>query len=220
MFHENWRFAAVFVSVFCVSSCVTAAVALPLGDVIGDRNVRTTPQYVAEPKPVAPPEIVPLVAAQASPVESRPDVDLENIRASIQPRHLLRVRGTFGRAVGRIDSINASGLHGLNPDPRHEPGLGPVPDPIPWSSITRIDRRGHSAGTGAAIGGVAIALVSGISFGAFDESGSSSELEGGLVFLSFVAGAAVGSLIGALIPAWHPVFRVTDSREPEPRFFE
>jgi len=208
MVHETMRFVAVLIVLPCATQCATITVVSPLDGRIGDRSSRTTSLHVEEPGPSAPPAPVPAATAQATAVEARPDVDLGRIRASLRPRHLLRIRGDFGWAIGRIDSISSSGLHGLRPDPRYDAGPDPVPDPVPWSSITRVDRRGNSAAMGAVIGGVALTLLSGISTGAF--TSGSHGLEAGLIVLSLPAGAVVGSLIGVLIPAWHPVPGTTD----------
>ena len=188
-----------------------------LGGVLGDRNFHTTPLYAAEMRSITAPEPAPRALAQTPPVEARFDVDLESIRALIRPRHLLRVRGDLGWAVGRVDSISSTGLHGLRPDTRHDPGLGPVRDPIPWSSIARIDRRGNSAGTGAVIGGVTLTLVGGALIGALAASSSKSGVGpavAGGILVSGVAGATLGSLIGALIPKWHPVLKSRASPQP------
>ena len=63
-----------------------------------------------------------------------------------RPDKPLRIRGTFGEFSGRVTSFDEAGLTGLRPDGRYGPRVTPPPEPLSWSQVERVDRRGSSAG--------------------------------------------------------------------------
>lgn len=133
-----------------------------------------------------------------------------------QPDKPLRIRGAFGVFSGRVTSFDEAGLTGLHPDGRYGPRVAPPSQPLSWSQVDRMERRGSSVGVCAAWGagiigagmgamGAAIATTGlGLSSG-----GDSGEIMGATaagVVVGALAGATLGGLIGSFVPRWHVVF--------------
>jgi len=181
-----------------------------VGSGLGDRVFRVTPLYDAKSAAEAP-AASDFLADEVTPVTdaSRAEwkADYFRVAQSVRPADVLRVGGDFGWITGRVSRIDSRGLHGIERDPRYDLGLGTVPDPIPWSSVTSIDRRGSGAGKGALIGGLILGVALGAAGGGLAESFGDDGGQGFVV--GFVLGGAVGAGVGALIGAtgsqWHPV---------------
>jgi hypothetical protein len=187
-----------------------------VGGSIGDGVARVTPLYDARAEPEGY-EGSEFIADDVTRIgdSSRPEqsVDYLRVAQSARPRDLLRVYGDFGWIAGRVGRIDSLGLHDIRRDRRHDPGLGAVPDPISWSSVTGIDRRGGGASKGALIGGLIGGLVLGAAAAAMASSeplpGGSRSPAGSALAAGFgiggLLGGGVGALIGATRHGWHPV---------------
>lgn len=126
----------------------------------------------------------------------------------IRPGDQLRVRGAFGEFAGSVGEIGGSGLSRLKPDPRLDLPLAPPREPIAWSEIESLERRGHAAGRGAIIGAALLGGVASAIGGAVSAAFGSDEADVGAgFFVGAMFGAPVGALTGAAIgraiPAWH-----------------
>jgi hypothetical protein len=191
------------------------------GGALGDGSARAIPLYAAQLEPGAPVEPAPVALWPA------PIVDLDLVRKSTRPGDLLLVRGNFGVFAGRVDAIDANGLHGLHPDSKRDPGLGTLPDPLPWSGIASVDRLGNSAGRGAVItgllGGVGVGLLAaavaagglGLSTSGGNDAEVAGAFAGGTVGGGLV-GAGIGALIGSGVETWHRVPGVSRPETPRP----
>ena len=89
---------------------------------------------------------------------------------------------------------------------RGSTGIGTPPGPgrIPWDAVVRVDKPSNHALPAALVTGLVVGVIAGAATYAAGERGE----EGGpgvmfLVPLSTVLAAGVG----ALIPAWHPIYR-------------
>ncbi len=134
----------------------------------------------------------------------------------LRRNQLLRIRGPLGEFEGGIVQASADGLHGLRPSDS-EAGQTPWPRDIGWDRIVTIEKRGNSAGRGAIIGAVPLAVlglvvglvaVAGGGIGG-SGSGTSSEIAAAGVGAAAVGagvGALFGGLIGCAIPRWHQVY--------------
>lgn len=138
--------------------------------------------------------------------------------ARVHAGDMLRVRGSFGEFTGTVGAIDESGLSQLRPDTKLDPSPASPHEPIAWSEIESVERRGHSAGRGAAIGAIVLGGLAsaaggtiGAAFGDDDQ-----DIVGGL-FAGAMIGGPVGALAGALIgrafPAWHRI----EPESPTPR---
>jgi hypothetical protein len=136
---------------------------------------------------------------------------LDEFRKHAKSSDVLRVRGSFGEFTGRASNVDHDGFSGLARDERHDMAFKVPEEPLRWSQIASIERRGNSAGRyagfGALIGAGVLSVV-----GATVSAGFNSEnedilgaaLAGGAV--GGLAGAGVGALIGQGVERWHPVY--------------
>lgn len=137
----------------------------------------------------------------------------EVVRASrrLHSNDLIRMRGDFGFFQGHASTITPAGFAGLRADPSEQYRVTAPEGVLTWDRIDYVDKRGGSAGRGAAIGAVSLGLISATAaaslFAAFD--GTTNDALGAAVAVG-VTGALVGGLLGALIgagvPAWHNVY--------------
>jgi len=145
-----------------------------------------------------------------------PEAWVEKVRARIEPGELLRVTGNFGRFSGRVASIDEQGLYGLQQDLRFDSTLPLPSEPLAWAEISRIERRGTSAGRFALYGGVGLGLVIGLgAMAAIDDNAGGSPYgyppsTSGERFLAGAAvggvlGAVVGAIVGRAVPRWNRV---------------
>jgi hypothetical protein len=121
------------------------------------------------------------------------------------------MRGDFGFFQGRARVIAPSGFEGLRADRAEEYRVTVPEGVVTWDRIDYVDKRGGSAGRGAAIGAVSLGLISATAaallFAAFDSS--SNDALGAAVAVGVtgaLAGGLLGALIGAGVPAWHNVY--------------
>lgn len=153
--------------------------------------------------------------AQAAPKSSLSAKQMKRFEQYHRPDKPVRIRGTFGVFSGRVTSFDEAGLTGLHPDGRYAPRVAPS-EPLSWSQVDRVERRGSSAGVGAAWGagivgagtgalGAAIASIDGHGFGGGHQGEILSATVVGVV-VGAAAGATLGALIGSLFPRWHVVF--------------
>ncbi len=128
----------------------------------------------------------------------------------------LRIRGPLGEFEGFMVKADVDGLHGLRPSDG-EGGRPQSPRDIGWDLIGGIDRRGNSAGRGAIVGAVPVAvlgLVAGLALVAGGGIGGSGSGTNGEALAAGLGGAAIGAsiggllggLIGCAIPRWHQVY--------------
>jgi len=132
------------------------------------------------------------------------DTRLE-LLARLEPGASVRLATDGGRVVeGRVVSLDAAAVV-----------LDRPPRSVPIETVHAIWVRGRSTGTGAAIGGVMVGVVTGalgaLVSVAFCENGDGcggAGAAGGAIGLAF--GGAVGSLtggvIGATVPRWHRLY--------------
>ena len=74
-----------------------------------------------------------------------------------------RMHGDFGRFQGFAGLIAPGGLDGLRADPRSRAARGdPHPARVTWDRIYELEKRGHSAGRAALVGGTSFALLGGL----------------------------------------------------------
>lgn len=99
-----------------------------------------------------------------------------------------------------------------------EPGEAQLPDPIPFSALTRIDvRKGHAA-VGAG-GGFVFGFLAGVAFcksGGFFDPGCEQPGSYGLAFGGL--GALIGLVVGESMYGWSPVYEAVPTSPPrDPR---
>ena len=117
------------------------------------------------------------------------------------------VRATFGQFVGRVGSIESDGLAELRPEGSQDVTL-PM-EPIPWSQISSIERRGRHTLRGALIGGAIIGGFGaglGALWGSLGDAGSIAQ---GTLYgsaLGGAVGALAGTILGAPFKGWHRVY--------------
>ena len=176
-----------------------------LGGAVGDQSKHWRPVYAVAPDPVLAPTTAKIEELRRLPAGS-----------------VLRVRGPFGEFSGRVTMIQASGLSGLSSAPWLDRGGALPSEPVAWSQVTSIERRGNRSGRFAVYGSVLVAGLAGAFAGGLTASGVG--LSGGgddaEVFAASAAGAGAGALIGAglgalvgiPVPAWHRVYRAAVRR--------
>jgi hypothetical protein len=157
--------------------------------------------------------------ACAEPQEGAPDLATARRLDEMAAKSVLRVEGTFGEFTGHVSRIDASGLTGLRPDSRLDPGSALPTEPLAWSQVTRVERLGTKsrryANIGAVLGGVVVGSLTATIAAVFGEDGGSRKLIGGFVFGAFpgaLVGGGAGALIGMRASRWELVYG-----QPRPR---
>lgn len=158
-----------------------------LGAWTGDRVVRSSPWYVADPGP--------LMRAPAA----------KDMRVESGER--LRLRGTFGEFIGKAKRIDSTGFAGLVAD--QDDIRLPLPhEPIAWSEVSSVEVRRGSSRRWATIGAVVGAMY-GVCFAVLtemtsdkttnDEPGKDAAIATSLSLM----GAGIGAVYGMAWPIWH-----------------
>ena len=180
------------------------------GAVMGNRHERVRTLYVGAP-----------AAGDGSRGASQPPESAVE-RARAHAGKLFRVRGSFGTFVGRVGTITPEGLSGLEPDHDLDSRLPLPAEPIGWSQISSIERRGSHVGRGAVIGALIVGGLTATLAGAVASSGLGLSTSGGsdedilgAAAVGGVLGSGVGALVGAAVgakfPGWHRIYRGTES---------
>ena len=179
------------------------------GAVMGNRHERVRTLYVGAP-----------AAGDGSRGASQPPESAVE-RARAHAGKLFRLRGSFGTFVGRVGTITPEGLSGLEPDHDLDSRLPLPAEPIGWSQISSIERRGSHAGRGAVIGALLVGGLSALLAGAVAasgvalSSGGSDEDIAGAAAVGAVLGGGGGALLGAAVglkfPGWHRVYQGTET---------
>ena len=137
----------------------------------------------------------------------------DRVAMRLRPGDLLRIQGDFVQRIGHVGSIDATGLRDFRPR-----GSGGEPaGTIPWESISRIDKRGGSAGSGAMHGAITLGLGVGLLTALVTAAAISLAQSGagaGAVIEAGFAGAGVGAALGAglgagvgsAVPSWRLVY--------------
>jgi len=174
-----------------------------LGGHLGDQAERTTVLYKGVPESGNAPSQPLVFGTSAAP-------SAETIQRLARDNKPLRVRGSFGEVVGRFSTVDSQGLGGLTVDPELDHGGSLPPEPIPWSQVTRVDRRGNASGRWAAVSSLLFAGALGTLGAAVAASdvggGSDADIYGGLALGAMtgaVFGAGLGALLGMGVPVWH-----------------
>jgi len=182
-----------------------------LGGKLGDSIVRERPLYV--------PHLDRSTTEPAATTSALPAAEMDKVRAArIKLGNLLRVTGNFGQFIGRAADTGGLGLSGLQPDPAFDSTLPLPSEPLSWTEISRVERRGNSVNTFASNGGVVLGLATGLLFaaavagysGLSNSNASFGQLASSFTVGSVVgagAGAGVGALIGLAVPRWNLVYR-------------
>ena len=160
-----------------------------------------------QPSPAAQ-QATPLPSASTVTTAAPGDVSPAVLRAckKINGKSLLRIQGDFGHFQGHVLQAGPHGLDGLRADPT-EGSAAPLPGPVTWDRIDRIEKLGNSAGWWALKGGVVmggIGLLIGSLGGAIGQDNPGDEALGAVVGASI--GAGFGALLGASNPTWHLVY--------------
>ena len=139
-----------------------------LGGYLGDQRERATTLYTGVPDSGnAPSQPLVLGTSAAPPAET-----IQRLAHGNKP---LRVRGSFGEVVGRFSTVDSQGLGGLTVDPELDHGGSLPPEPIPWSQVTIVDRRGNASGRWAAVSSLLFAGA----LGTLGAAAGASEFGGG-----------------------------------------
>jgi len=237
---SGFRAGQVLIGVICSPIPpygLTTAAGMWLGGGLGDKIVRTTTLYEGTPASVEPDRGFAIAAPDSGStgidrdhVEQRAATvggvvpDLDRLRGDVQPGRLVHVWGGFGEFTGTVETIDPDGLHGLHPHRPPREARDRPPDPVAWSQISGMYRRGNSGGRGAAYGAVVLGGGAGAVAAAIASSGiglSSGSSENALG--AFFAGAAVGGIVGAgfgyaigsFFKVWRPVRGLHASAMPE-----
>ena len=145
-----------------------------------------------------------------STIDSRQAV--EEFRKSASESDVLRLRGSFGEFTGKASHIGPDGFSGLVRDPQ-DMAFKPPQEPISWSRVSSVERRGSAAGRYAGIGaligaGIVGTLAGSVSagLGSDDKDILGAVLAGAGV--GGLAGAGAGAAIGSGVPKWHLVYQM------------
>ena len=113
----------------------------------------------------------------------------------------VRITTPSGRLVagGVRASVEGLDYHSILAADRGE--ARPTPGRIPWEETVRVDKPSNHAVTGAIVSGV----ILGLAYWAIAADDSGNDPGAGTIVLGIVPVLGIG--IGALIPAWHPIYR-------------
>jgi hypothetical protein len=159
----------------------------------------------------------------SSPAAAADTDELHAYRRTVLCAHdVLKLRGEFGQGlyVGRVTSIQPTGLSGFTDDAKWRTGLPKPEEPLAWERIASVEYRGNESAKGALIG-MAIVVPIGVMFGMLLGSTESDLTSAEAISVGAAGGLAgayvgggLGAVIGAAFPAWHRVYS-RPSTEPE-----
>ena len=150
--------------------------------------------------------LVALACHVPNPAHAEPPAPRELLRLDDRLMRTSRVRVTLLSETVVAEGARAD-TQGLAYRSIREPlgaGLPPGPDRIPWDSVLRIDKPSNHALPAALVTGVVLGVIAGAATYAASEAGK--EGGPGVMFVVPLA-TIVAAGVGALIPAWHPIYR-------------
>jgi hypothetical protein len=92
-------------------------------------------------------------------------------------------------------------------------GLLPGPNRIPWDAVLRVDKPSNHALPAALVTGLVVGVIAGAATVAGSENGGDGGP--GVMFVVPLA-TIVAAGVGALIPAWHPIYRAPRASAGKP----
>lgn len=82
-----------------------------------------------------------------------------------------------------------------------------APGRVPWNAAVRVDRRGNAALRTAVWSGLVVAAITAAAVASAASQGGAEGPGGGVIAYAIPPVMLLGAGVGALVPAWHAVYR-------------